>query len=255
MIQSKISQIFTFKNTTLAVYTLTTAIVLINPSKAFAQNCDETRTVTTPFTWSLTQTTGSGKSSTFLIHLNEGPFGTVEPKEEDKPKQEAKLNGNFEVTKKHNAPAEICSGPTPDLPTEVTLKLTGILSTYYTNTTSPPTYLRVTPNLSLVPDLTEQSFGPGIKQTIRQEKEASKQVGEGRIDYTGSLNVESKFGIGVFPKNFVNSIPSLSISGSLINPITQISYEVPVPEPITIMGSIVTLSFIAGFKNRGKGKN
>lgn len=255
MIQSKISQIFTLKNTTLAVYTLTSAIVLINPSKAFALNCDETRTVTTPFTWSLTQTTGSGKNNISVFQRNDGPAANVES-------SNATLAGNFKVTKQHNPPSPICSGPTPALPTNVTLDLTGKLTGIYANSTLGvdisgfpfETYVRVTPDLSLVPGLTQESFGTG-SGNINQVKTAVKTVGVETIDYTGSLNVQSKFGFGGQNLDFISSFSQLLISGSLRDPSTQISYEVPVPEPITIMGSIVTLSFIAGFKNRGKEKN
>lgn len=236
-----------FKYPTVTISILTAVIALFSSNKAFAADpCDETRTVTVPSEWRLTQ---SGQSSTTLLHQNSGFLGNIES-------DTSTFNGNFTVTLQHTEPTVVCSGPTPPLPSEIRLDVNGTLTGSFNNPTSN-SYVAFIPDINLIsPGLTSQNFPGPDNASVTDSQTATLFANQGNINYTGSLNIESQFG-QLPPSNSFGTITAqgnLSINGSLNGQIiTQHTYEVPIPEPTTIIGSLLLGSGLIWRKSKNKG--
>lgn len=219
------------------------ALVGLSTTNAFA---DCTDIVAVPWKWSLSQTIGTDKNYTGFKVDNDGPTGTVVP-------GSSTLGGSFTVSKQHTPPSWYCARLDP-LPSSAIVDLAGVLDGIYANTTLGfdlkgvpfETYVKVDAAIDLLPVFPPLSYGTG-SGSIDVTKTAVEQWGVGVYPYTGSLNVDTKFGFGLANLNYIDVFSQLYLNGTLRDPVVNIRYLVPVPSAVLL--GMIGLS-LAGVKLR-----
>lgn len=212
-------------------------------------------TISVPFTWTLNQTTGPGKSDTSTFVDNNGPIGNVKS-------DSNALGGSFTIDFMHTPPQDTSTMTftrLDDLPTQVDLKITGSFTGTFSNTTLGlniqgipfETFIKTSGKVSASGGTLEfpEEHGGASAGDINQTDSFIISVGKGSTSYTGSVNTQTKFGFGLQNLDFVTVFSKLTVNGELLNSNTNIRYEKKtVPEPLTILGSSMALGFGALFK-------
>jgi len=235
-------------NTSRSVQVLAaTALLCAVAGPAMAGDCDRTKTVTVPYTWTLTQT--GDESAGFAYDNDGGSFARAVSKA---------LFGSFNIGSNFTPPGVFCSQLDPT-PTVVSLKLTGHLVGSYMNPTlgfnlegfPVETYVKFDADLSLVPAFPQQSFGFGFGN-VDFLRTAVKSVGAGDVAYSGSLNVATKYGFGVPVLSTIQGFALLTVKGDLSDPVVNIGFSVPdpIPEPASYAMLIAGLGVLACLRRR-----
>ena len=222
--------------------------------KTLAEDCVQ---VVVPFTWTLSQTTGPGASSVGLSQENDGPTGNTTTRPEGI--TGGTLDGFFTIGQIHNAPSSFCAR-LDALPEEVGVNVIGTLNGTYGNSTLNTTlagividtYTKTSGSINILDPFVEQVQGTGAGPFGVQSSKQFKW-GIGQHPYLGTINASTKFGFGsgtVGDK--ITLVSQLNINGSFARGqgTANIRYTVPVPEPLTMLGSAAAVGFVAAFNRR-----
>jgi hypothetical protein len=224
---------------------------------AEAGNCTVVRAV--PWAWTLKQAIGGGKNKTNpLTVYNDGGIGFVKP-------GVSQLLGDITIGAIHD-PGNACGRIDP-LPNQANIRIDWIISGNYTNNTfktNPAgldfeTFIKVIADgLSFVPanppltQVDESGLSAGL---LLKSRPAIIGLGLGVHPYTGSLNVETKYGFGAANFNGVKDAPDINIiqvdpflefTAVLANPVNvpiRYLYPEPVPAPLPMLGVGIALGY------------
>lgn len=203
----------------------------------FEQPTTAEEVIQVPYTWTV-QRIGDPFASVFVD--NRGGIGNAESDTDA-------FAGSFKITFEHQPPESFISR-VDDLPTEVTLKITGHYSGTLANSTlaldpfglTIDTYVRSSANITVAggfPAFTDVEIGGAATADINQLRALALSVGEGNVAFAGSLDLETLFGLGSGTLgDFATGAASLEISGTLINPTGTIGYVIPTPGALALLG-------------------
>lgn len=246
----------TWENKKFQYFSLAVGVTLsMGVIKAKAAQAATISVVEIPFMWTLKQTTGIGESDASTFVDNTGPIGNVKSDSNT-------LGGSFTIDFMHTPPQNTSTMTftrLDDLPTQVDLKVTGDFTGDFSNLTAGldvkgipfETYIRTSGEVSISGNSLEfkEEHGPLSSGNINQTKSIIIPVGKGSTSYTGSVNSQTKYGVGVPFLSFATVSSKLTVGGELLSSKTNIRYEKEtVPEPLTILGSSMALGFGALFK-------
>jgi hypothetical protein len=211
---------------------------VVSPAKAL--DCTNTVVRSIPWEWTISQTVGVLKNRVEFLIVNLGPIFHSKS-------DSGGFNGTITIGKNHN-PGENC-GLVGEIPSAANVIIRGVLSGIYANATLGgniegaliETYTRAQATATYIGNLPDFSEGTGdgdftfLKQDIFQ-------LGLGVHPYVGTLNGQTKYGLGFNIGGFggfINLYALFSYNTSLTdpNPIhVEYLYPVSVPGPLPLMG-------------------
>ena len=230
------------------VFEFGTALALAAASEGAAP----TRIVEVPFTWSATQ---FGSQTLTRQLRNEGGSGHVE-------QTSGTFSGGFHITFSHSPPADYLERLDP-LPDTVSVQLEGRVSGAFSNPSfdiSLPfvglnyqTYVGISASVDPMGAFPDREFRGLSSGSIQSDLATVRSVGQGDLDYAGSLNLSSLYGAQLFSlAGPITATVHLDVSANLVSPTTMVRYRVSsVPEPAsTCMGSAAALMLLGGIRSR-----
>ncbi len=237
---------------------LTTAIFVINGNKsAFAADCTKTKSVNVPWSWSLTQN-GSSFASIYVDTVSVGSFEKLTGSDSFNVSYTAKLN--------FNPPTDYCTKRNdPSEDNNLALKgfFTGNLATRFVPILGFPVvggpFAGASASITTLPPFKEETIIIGTT-IIDQQRPGSIAVKSGKTTmmFSGYLDGFAANGIKNLPDSRSFAVAQLSLSANLLEPTSGVAtYTVPepVPEPLTILGSVAALGFGAYAERKRKPSN
>lgn len=214
-------------------------------------------TITVPFTWEFTQTTGPGQNNAAISINNNGPFGNIENDSDN-------LAGTFTIRAIHTPPPNYKSR-LDQLPTMINFGVNGTLSGSFSNSTIDAniggfgfdSFVRVDANISLADggnlifNREGGELGPSFGE-IGPQTQTSQPISvmDGTtLAYTGNINGSTKFGFGGENLDFINVFSQILVEGDFIGD-TSFDIRYHVPEPLTILGSFTVIGMGAILKKK-----
>jgi hypothetical protein len=204
---------------------------------ALAPSATAEEVIQVPYSWTV-QRIGDPFASVFVD--NRGGIGNAESDTDA-------FAGSFKITFNH-VPPESYVQRLDDLPTEVTLKITGHYAGTLANSTlaldpfglTIDTYIRSSANITVAggfPAFTDVEIGGAATAEINQLRALALSVGEGNVAFAGSLDLETLFGFGSgILGDFTTGAASLEINGTLLNSTGTIGYAIPAPGALALLG-------------------
>jgi hypothetical protein len=200
-----------------------------------------------PWKWQLTK---SGTSNIALRVENKDPSFT-------------RLSDSKELAVVYTAkllfdePSDYCE-KLGNAPTETTLKIvgsfTGLLSSNFFSIPNPGLdglFARASASVEILPAFMPEELKTAGSYEIDQTSATVRSVRDGdRISFAGTLNAFAYNGLD-FGNGFSLASAHLDVNGAFIEETSGwVQYTVPVPEPLTILGSATGVGFAAFFKRK-----
>jgi hypothetical protein len=224
-----------------------------NAGQANAIDCSETKTISVPWSWQLSQ---SGDSKALLDYANTGsPLSTVPGKKT--------LDGAFIVKLLFDEPSNYCT-KLGNAPTATALKIVGsfsgvLSSNFLPVITVPPhpasdgPFAGASASVNILEAFLPETLDLGLlREEFSREKETVRTVGDGSsISFAG--NLESFATKGLNGGGFSAIRARLDVTGAFTGTGATsgtVDYTVPVPEPLTMLASATALGFGAFFKRQ-----
>jgi hypothetical protein len=221
-----------------------------NAGPANAIDCTNTETISVPWNWQLSQ---SGDSKALLQYGNTGYNSTNPPSQIDP------LGGAFIVKLLFDEPTNYCE-KLGNAPTATTLKILGAFMGFTVSNLSPIITVPRDPasegpfaTASAFVDILgefEPQLNFGSYKPFSQNKITNRTVGDGSsISFAGKVETFATDRLSLAGISAVKA--SLDVTGEFTGATSgTVDYKVPVPEPVTILGSATGLGFAAFFKRK-----
>jgi hypothetical protein len=223
-------------------------VALASNFNAGQANAIECRTISVPWRWQLNP---SGDSNSSVYAENRGSsFTTVSDSDS--------LGGAFIVRLLFNEPSNYCE-KLGNAPTATTLRIvgsfTGLLSSNFFPVPGVPglegPFAGASASVNILPAFTPETLIIGGMKQINQTRATVRTVRNGSsISFAGNLDAFAYKGLSG-SSGFSLASAQLNVNGVLAGPTRgTVNYTVPVPEPLTILGSATGVGFAAFFKRK-----
>jgi hypothetical protein len=223
-------------------------VALASNFNAGQANAIECRTISVPWRWQLNP---SGDSNSSVYAENRGSsFTTVSDSDS--------LGGAFIVRLLFNEPSNYCE-KLGNAPTATTLRIvgsfTGLLSSNFFPVPGVPgledPFAGASASVNILPAFTPETLIIGRMKQINQTRATVRTVRNGSsISFAGNLYAFAYKGLSG-SSGFSLASAQLNVNGVLAGPTRgTVNYTVPVPEPLTILGSATGVGFAAFFKRK-----
>jgi hypothetical protein len=224
-----------------------------NAGPANAIDCTNTKTISVPWNWQLSQ---SGDFDASVTARNVGsPYTTIRDPDT--------FSGAYIVNLLFDEPSNYCER-LGNVPTQTSLKIkgffTGLLATAFVSDPTVPReegpFAGAEASVNILPGFVDQKLFAGTKD-IDEKSERLITVGDGnRTLITGNLEAFAYKGFVLGGGGFSVANAQLFVTGEFIEPTSgMVDYTVPVPEPLTMLASATALGFGALFKRQHSNKN
>ena len=228
-------------------------VALASNFNAGQANAIDCKTISVPWRWQLNYS-GTSNISVDADNRTGSSFTTSRDQED--------IDGAFIVKLLFDEPSNYCE-KLGNAPTATTLKIvgsfTGLLgSSFFRIITVPPVpelegpFAGASASVNILPAFEPKKLYSGFSQEIYEKTETVRTVGDGSsISFTGNLDAFAYKGLIDGSGGFSVAVARLDVTGAFTGETSgTVDYTVPVPEPLTIVGSATGLGFAAFFKRK-----